>query len=120
MMRLAAALLLLTCFHVTSPVPAAAKSIETDWPTFNGDYSGKRYSELSQVNQSNVGHLTLAWVSQPQSVGLKSTPLEVNGILYFTIPDHIFALNARTGESLWQYDFDDKGGHLVGQRGVGM
>ena len=44
----------------------------------------------------------------------------VNGILYFTIPDHVFAINARTGEQLWQYDFEDKGGHLVGQRGVGM
>jgi len=29
-------------------------------------------------------------------------------------------VNARTGEHLWQYDFEDKGGHLVGQRGVGM
>ena len=47
-------------------------------------------------------------------------PLLVNGILYFTIPDHIFAVNARTGEHIWQYDFVDKGGHLVGQRGVGM
>jgi alcohol dehydrogenase (cytochrome c) len=40
--------------------------------------------------------------------------------LYFTIPDHIFAIDARTGEHIWQYDFQDKGGHLVGQRGVGM
>jgi alcohol dehydrogenase (cytochrome c) len=40
--------------------------------------------------------------------------------LYFTIPDHIFAVNARTGEHIWQYDFEDQGGHLVGQRGVGM
>ena len=44
----------------------------------------------------------------------------MNGILYFTIPDHVFAINARTGEQLWQYDFEDQGGHLVGQRGVGM
>ena len=44
----------------------------------------------------------------------------MNGILYFTIPDHVFAISARTGEHFWQYDFEDKGGHLVGQRGVGM
>ena len=31
------------------------------WPTYSGDYSGKRYSSLTQLNQSNVTHLTLAW-----------------------------------------------------------
>src|SRR4249920_315573 len=31
------------------------------WPTYHGDYSGKRYSTLDQVNRSNVGTLTLAW-----------------------------------------------------------
>ena len=49
---------------------------------------------------------------------IKSTPLMVDGILYFTIPDHVFALDARTGLQLWQYDWVDKGGHLIGNRGV--
>src|ERR1022692_2601483 len=40
------------------------KPLSTDWPTYSGDYSGKRYSSLSQVNQSNVKNLTLAWVSR--------------------------------------------------------
>ena len=31
------------------------------WPTYHGDYSGKRYSELTQINKSNVNTLTLAW-----------------------------------------------------------
>jgi len=44
----------------------------------------------------------------------------VNGILYFTIPDHAYALNARTGEQIWQYGWEDKGGHLIGQRGVAL
>ena len=98
------------------------------WPTYNGDYSGRRFSDLDQINQSTVDLLKIEWmyripVGPQRGVGgptIKSTPLLVNGILYFTIPDHIFAVNARTGESLWQYDFEDKGGHLVGQRGVGM
>src|SRR6476660_4337252 len=34
------------------------------WPTYSGDYSGKRYSSLTQLNQSNVKNLTLAWVSR--------------------------------------------------------
>src|SRR5260370_28953833 len=51
---------------------------------------------------------------------IKSASLMVRGIGYFTIRDHVFGANARTGEQLWQYDFEDHGGHLVGQRGVGM
>ena len=99
------------------------------WPTYNGDYSGRRFSELNQINQSNIDNLKIEWMYRITGIGpqrgvgnptIKSTPLMVNGILYFTIPDHVFAVNARTGEHLWQYDFEDHGGHLVGQRGVGM
>lgn len=99
------------------------------WPTYNGDYSGRRFSELDQINQSNIDRLKIEWMYRITSVGpqrgvgnpaIKSTPLLVNGILYFTIPDHVFAIDARTGEHLWQFDHEDKGGHLVGQRGVGM
>ncbi len=90
-----------------------------DWPTYNGDYSGKRYSELSQINQSNVQKLTLAWVLQPQSANIKSMPLEVNGILYFTTPDNVWAADARTGKVIWHYNRPSAGDH-IGQRGVGM
>src|SRR5689334_6586938 len=81
------------------------------WPTYNGDYSGRRFSELDQINQGNVDRLKIEWMYRITGIGpqrgvgnptIKSTPLEVNGILYFTIPDHIFAVNARTGEHLWQ------------------
>ena len=37
------------------------KPLGDDWPTYNGDYSGQRYSHLRQINQSNVKNLTLAW-----------------------------------------------------------
>ena len=41
------------------------KPAATDaWPTYHGDYSGKRYSTLNQINRSNVGTLTLAWASK--------------------------------------------------------
>ncbi len=98
------------------------------WPSYNGDYSGRRFSDLNQINQSNIDLLKIDWsyrvpVGPQRGVGgpsIKSTPLLVNGVLYFTIPDHVFAISARTGEQLWQFDFEDKGGHLVGQRGVGI
>jgi alcohol dehydrogenase (cytochrome c) len=99
------------------------------WPTYNGDYSGRRYSELKQIDAGNIHRLALKWMFRIANVGeqrgvgapqIKSTPLMVNGILYFTIPDHVYAVDARTGHELWHYDWQDQGGHLVGNRGVGM
>jgi alcohol dehydrogenase (cytochrome c) len=40
------------------------KPLADEWPTYNGDYSGKRYSALTQVNRLNVKHLTLAWTAR--------------------------------------------------------
>ncbi len=41
-----------------------SKPLGDSWPTYSGDYSGKRYSSLEQINQSNVRNLTLAWVAK--------------------------------------------------------
>ena len=38
--------------------------LKNSWPTYNGDYTGKRYSLLTQVNRSNVKNLTLGWMTQ--------------------------------------------------------
>jgi alcohol dehydrogenase (cytochrome c) len=38
-----------------------SKPLSDSWPTYSGDYSGKRYSLLKQIDQSNIKHLTLAW-----------------------------------------------------------
>src|SRR5271156_311264 len=43
------------------------KPLGDSWPTYSGDYSGKRYSSLTQINQSNVKNLTLGWVSRVTS-----------------------------------------------------
>ena len=91
----------------------------TVWPTYNGDYSGRRYSTLKQINQGNVNQLTLAWMASMKSVSIKATPLEVSGILYFTTPDNVWAADARTGRTIWHYFRGSEGDH-IGQRGVGM
>jgi alcohol dehydrogenase (cytochrome c) len=101
--------------------PAALLKLPTDtWPTYNGDYSGRRYSPLDQINRSNAASLTMAWAFQANSAALKSTPLEVNGILYFTVPDHVWAVDARTGRQVWHYHYASQGGDHIGHRGVGM
>ncbi|HEX4807368.1 MAG TPA: acido-empty-quinoprotein group A, partial [Bryobacteraceae bacterium] len=75
------------------------------WPTYTGDYSGRRFSQLEQINKSNISLLTQAWSFQTNvpTEQIKSTPLLVNGILYFTEPDEIWAVDARTGQQLWHY-----------------
>jgi alcohol dehydrogenase (cytochrome c) len=105
------------------------KTPVTSWATFNGDYTGQRYSTLAQITVDNVSRLEEQWVYRITEVGaqrgapvpiIKCTPLLVNGVLYMTIPDHVWALDARTGKQIWRYDWVDHGGHLVGQRGVGI
>src|SRR5258708_36071003 len=81
--------------------PAKLLQPPTDtWPTYNGDYSGRRYSTLARINSTNIASLSLAWVHRAnpgtdQSGGgrnnpvIKETPPEFNGVLYVTIPEHV-------------------------------
>ncbi len=120
----------------------------TAWPTFNGDYSGEHFSTLTQINRGNVRSLTLAWehrLSLSISNGIsivggegpnttpknpvearfgggmaKATPLMVNGVLYFAVPDHVWAIDARSGRAIWHFFWKTTGGIHIGDRGVGM
>src|ERR1700712_5354048 len=91
------------------------------WPGYHGDYSGKRHSPLTQINPQNVGTLGLAWAFQTnQSNQIKSTPIVVDGVMYFTVPDNIWAVDARSGHMLWKYTYPPNDGLHIGHRGVGM
>jgi alcohol dehydrogenase (cytochrome c) len=46
--------------------------------------------------------------------------LVVDGVMYLSVPDNVFAIDSRTGKALWHYSWMDKGGHLIGNRGLGM
>ncbi len=73
--------------------------------TYSGDYSGKRFSTLDQINVTNARTITAKWVYQTAATGkLETTPLVVDGILYATAQDNrAFALDARTGRPIWMY-----------------
>jgi alcohol dehydrogenase (cytochrome c) len=91
------------------------------WPLYHGDYSGRRHSALTQIGPRNVQSLTLAWAFQTnQSAPIKSSPLLVDGILYFTVPDHIWAVDARSGHMIWHFNKPSTSGDHIGQRGVAM
>ena len=115
-----AALCAVTAFAQGLDPTALLKPPTDTWPTYNGDYSGRRYSTLSQINSSNVKSLTLAWAFQANSQAIKSTPLEVNGILYFTVPEQVWAIDARTGRQVWHYHYKPSDGDHIGHRGVAM
>ncbi len=100
--------------------PAALLRPATDtWPTYNGDYSGERFSTLGQINSENIGSLTLAWIFPTHTAAIKSTPLEVNNTLYFTVPDNVWTVDARFGREIWHYKRVSEGDH-IGHRGLGM
>jgi alcohol dehydrogenase (cytochrome c) len=132
------------------------KPLGDSWPTYSGDYSGKRYSLLTQINQSNVKNLTLAWVGKvtpgagggggrggfgppgPQVIiggegkgesggggfgggsSVRSSILQVNGVLYFSMPDNAWAMDAVDGHEIWHYYWRTKGGTHIGNRGLAM
>jgi alcohol dehydrogenase (cytochrome c) len=122
------------------------KPLGDSWPTYSGDYSGKRYSTLTQLNQSNVKNLTLAWTNRLASgagggrgggqtiiggegagdlasgggASIKASILQVNGILYVSTPDNAWAVDARDGHELWHYFWRTRGGTHIGNRGLGM
>ncbi len=115
------------------------------WLTYGGDYSGRRFSALAQINQTNVKNLALAWTTRVAvgtegpvgtppvivagtekgtdarfPVNIKGSILQVNGILYVTSPDNAWALDARDGHEIWHYYWKTRGGTHTGNRGVGM
>ncbi|MBM3797494.1 MAG: acido-empty-quinoprotein group A, partial [Acidobacteria bacterium] len=108
--------------------PAWLLKAPTDsWPSFTGDVSGRRFSPLTMANDKNVHGLSLAWVSRinVQSSGpfpgsIKSTPVVVDGVMFFTIPDNVWAIDARTGRELWHFAWPSRGGIHIGSRGVGV
>jgi alcohol dehydrogenase (cytochrome c) len=91
------------------------------WPGYHGDYSGRRHTSLTQITPQNVKNLSLAWAFQTeQAAPIKSSPLLVDGILYFTLPENIWAVDARSGHQVWHYTHPRSPGEHIGHRGVAM
>tara|TARA_R110000772_G_scaffold141114_4_gene250422 strand:- start:54063 stop:56216 length:2154 start_codon:yes stop_codon:yes gene_type:complete len=84
----------------------AADAEPGNWMTHGRTYSEQRYSPLSDLNAGNVDELGLAWYFDlPDDRGIEATPIIVDGVMYVTAAwSKIFALDAATGELLWQHD----------------
>ena len=100
--------------------------LSSNWLSYNGDYSGRRYSELSQINLKSVTQLRAEWVFHaPNSDHLEVTPVVVNGMMFVTSANDTFALDAQGGRTVWRYTLpisegliDDASRHI--NRGVGV
>src|SRR5258705_1127396 len=78
-----------------------------NWLTYSGTELSQRHSLLTQITPANVKNLELKWVFQARSLEkFEATPLVVDGVMYLTeAPNHVFALDAKTGRIFWDYDY---------------
>jgi PQQ-dependent dehydrogenase (methanol/ethanol family) len=91
-----------------------------DWLTYNGNVSANRFSDLTQINTTNVSQLRPQWIFTVQLwrnlvpntayfiqnyayFGLETTPLVADGIMYITGPGSVYALDAQSGREIWEY-----------------
>jgi len=84
----------------------ADESQKAHWLAYGRTHDERRFSPSDQINTGNVADLKVDWfLDLPQDVGLVSTPLVVDGTLYFTGTMNVIrAVDAVTGELLWKYD----------------
>jgi quinohemoprotein ethanol dehydrogenase len=86
--------------------PTSGAGVGTDWTMYGRTNDEQRFSPLSQINEQNIGQLGLLWDRELGTTrGLEATPLVSNGVIYTTGEWSVaYALDARTGEILWQFD----------------
>ena len=62
-----------------------------------------RFSEARQIGAGNVARLKLAWTFRSAKPGSEAVPVVVDGVMYVTAPDGVYALVPETGQLLWRY-----------------
>ncbi|HEU4687230.1 MAG TPA: PQQ-binding-like beta-propeller repeat protein, partial [Vicinamibacterales bacterium] len=81
-----------------------AVTSQTGWTTYNGQASGNRYSTLTQITANNVGRLTPQWVFTLPNVSQgQVTPVVVDGLMYVSAANDLYALDAGSGREVWNY-----------------
>jgi alcohol dehydrogenase (cytochrome c) len=84
--------------EIAGPQPGA-------WPSYHGNLSGNRFSSLDQINTGNVDRLAPRWMftiaGAPRA--LEMTPVVVDGVMYVTSVNEVYALDARSGREIWHF-----------------
>lgn len=92
-------------FTAVDDAMLAGLAADSNWLVHGGDYGNRRYSTLAQITTTNVGDLVPVWIHQTGiAESFVTTPLVIDGAMYLTTPEsHVVALNAATGERLWEF-----------------
>lgn len=111
---------ILTAAQFTQLSPQAIS--DEEWPEYLGGPDRNHYSTLTQINPANVNQLKVAWEFHSRDSGqVQCNPIIVGGTLFgVTASNHLFALDAATGEQKWRYaETDGAGGRSFNtNRGV--
>ena len=98
-----------------------------NWPTVGGDLGNDRYSALEEITTENVSHLHLVWQGSfsPKlnavSLEAESSPLVVDGVMYIVTPEsNVVAVNAATGEKVWEWRSETKQSEVRTQPPTGV
>ena len=91
--------------HVTQEMLNRSAGDGNNFLHTNGNYGQTRYYPSRQINTANVKHLRPAWIFQTEVVdSLETSPIVVNGVMYVTTAfNHVYALDARTGQQIWHH-----------------
>jgi alcohol dehydrogenase (cytochrome c) len=93
---------------------------QSDWPSYNGQTSGSRYSALAQITAGNVARVVPKWIfSIPNTSRLQVTPVVAGGVMYVTSANECYALDAGSGREIWHYQRPRTKG-LVGNAAGGV
>ena len=103
-----------------------ARPVADNWLSYNGDYTGQRFSSLDQINVKNVAQLRAQWVFHTNaSNDMEVTPVVIDGLMIVTAANDVYALDAQTGRMVWHHArpvsdglIDDAAQHH--SRGVGL
>ena len=80
------------------------KADPSNWLTYSGSYNSQRHSLLTQINTGNAHKLTAKWIFHVPGAGrLESVPIVVDGVMYVSQPNEVYALDGRTGRLVWKY-----------------
>jgi alcohol dehydrogenase (cytochrome c) len=91
------------------------------WLTYHGAYNGQRHSGLMQITPENIQNLKQMWrFDTGGNQVIKASPILVDGVLYLTTPDNLWAIDARTGKERWHYQHPLNNAFHIGHRGAAV
>src|SRR3984885_12688568 len=97
------AVVLAICVSASAwPADDAAGRAGKDWPAVGGDHGNTRYSGLDQINLGSIKRLGGAWLKELDTA-TRSPPVLANDMLYINDATTTYALDPRTGNTIWKY-----------------